>query len=312
MGSSTGTTGGPCTRVPRPHRHGRPHDVCPAAPAGSRLLGYSGESTAQGLPWGVPGPRVLHPRSSGAQGHGSSRPARHRHWRSRGTGPGLPLAPVAQHVWLEGWGARCEGVPRGCVAPGVPQLPVSLPSPCPQAILAALWLAASESQPPGCRDRAMPRGQWVLARLPTRLRRHATRPPCPAGMNWIEQACRCCAQCPAGESRPASTAWHGMLWHTRRVAPGGRAPCHPAVPTGMFLRAPCSSLGNDTVCTACPAGTFRAQPNTFSECQACYECDRQSELAACCAVPCHAARCCAVQRRAVPLTACLLQLSRAC
>ncbi|KAM6191576.1 tumor necrosis factor receptor superfamily member 25 [Sarcoramphus papa] len=109
-------------------------------------------------------------------------------------------------------------------------------------ILAALWLAASESQPPGCRDCAMPQGQWVLARLPTRPRRHAARPPCPAGMNWIEQAHRCCAQCPAG----------------------------------TFLHTPCSSHGNDSVCAACPAGTFRAQPNTFRKCQACYECDRQT------------------------------------
>ncbi|NXQ97529.1 TNR25 factor, partial [Sagittarius serpentarius] len=102
----------------------------------------------------------------------------------------------------------------------------SRPSPCPQVILAVLWLAASESQPPGT----------------PRPRRHATRPPCPAGMNWIEGARRCCAQCPAG----------------------------------TFLLAPCSSHGYDSICTACPTGTFRTQPNTFPECQACYECDRQA------------------------------------
>ncbi|XP_075577801.1 tumor necrosis factor receptor superfamily member 25 [Pelecanus crispus] len=116
---------------------------------------------------------------------------------------------------------------------------------CPGAawvILAALWLAASESQPPGCQDCAMPQGQWVPVRPPTRPRRHATRPLCPAGMNWIEGAHRCCAQCPAG----------------------------------MFLRSACSSRGNDSVCAPCPAGTFRTQPNTFLECQACYECDRQA------------------------------------
>ncbi|NWZ58245.1 TNR25 factor, partial [Haliaeetus albicilla] len=118
----------------------------------------------------------------------------------------------------------------------------SLPSPCPQVILAALSLAASELQPPGCRDRAVPQGQWVLVRPTSRLRRHATRPLCPARMKWIEGARQCCTLCPAG----------------------------------TFLRSPCSSLGNDSVCTPCPAGTFSAQPNTFSECQACYECDRQA------------------------------------
>uniref|UniRef100_A0A663DUB7 TNFR-Cys domain-containing protein n=1 Tax=Aquila chrysaetos chrysaetos TaxID=223781 RepID=A0A663DUB7_AQUCH len=116
---------------------------------------------------------------------------------------------------------------------------------CPGAawvILAALSLAASELQPPGCRDRAVPQGRWVLVRPPSRPRRHATRPPCPAGTNWIEGAHQCCALCPAG----------------------------------TFLHSPCSSRGNDSVCTACPAGTFSAQPNTFPECQACYECDRQA------------------------------------
>ncbi|XP_059685863.1 tumor necrosis factor receptor superfamily member 25 [Gavia stellata] len=116
---------------------------------------------------------------------------------------------------------------------------------CPGAawvILAALWLAASKSQPPGCQDHAMPSGQRVLVRPPTRLRRHTTRPPCPAGMNWIEGARLCCAHCPSG----------------------------------TFLKRPCSSHGNDSICSACPTGTFRAQPNTFPECQACYECDRQA------------------------------------
>ncbi|NXR08115.1 TNR25 factor, partial [Semnornis frantzii] len=97
-------------------------------------------------------------------------------------------------------------------------------SPCPQVILAVLWLAVSEMQAPQCQNR------------------HATRHPCPTGMNWIKEACRCCTQCPAG----------------------------------MFLSAPCSSLGNDSVCVTCPTGTFRAQPNTFTKCQACYECDHQA------------------------------------
>ncbi|NXV19180.1 TNR25 factor, partial [Cepphus grylle] len=126
----------------------------------------------------------------------------------------------------------------------------SLPSPCPQVMLAALWLAASESQPPGRRARAVPRGQRVPVRPSPRPPRHAARPPCPAGMNWIEGVRRCCAQCPAG----------------------------------TFLHSPCSIRGNDSVCSACAAGTFRAQPNTFPKCQACYECDRhafQSVLSNC-------------------------------
>ncbi|NXI45369.1 TNR25 factor, partial [Galbula dea] len=117
----------------------------------------------------------------------------------------------------------------------------SLSSPSPQMILAALWLAASESQPPGCQDCTVQRGQRVLVQLHTHPRRH-TRPPCPTGMNWIESDRRCCTQCPAG----------------------------------TYLHQPCSILGNDSVCTACPTGTFSAQPNTFFKCQACYECDQQA------------------------------------
>ncbi|NXY65090.1 TNR25 factor, partial [Callaeas wilsoni] len=136
----------------------------------------------------------------------------------------------------------------------------ALLSPCLQVILAALWLAASESQPPGRRDRAVPRSQRVLVQPLLRLRRHVTRLPCPAGMNWIETAHQCCPQCPAG----------------------------------TFLSKPCTSPENGSVCLACPAGTFRTQPNTLSKCQACYECDRQGELAShhavlCCAARCHAA-----------------------
>ncbi|NWU61179.1 TNR25 factor, partial [Pterocles burchelli] len=118
----------------------------------------------------------------------------------------------------------------------------SLPCPCPQVILAALWLAVSESQPPGCQDCTVPRVQPVPVRPPARPRRHAARPRCPAGMNWIQGARWCCTPCPAG----------------------------------TFLSQPCSSHGNDSVCTPCPAGTFRAQPNTSPKCQACYECDHQA------------------------------------
>ncbi|NXX51798.1 TNR25 factor, partial [Tricholaema leucomelas] len=97
-------------------------------------------------------------------------------------------------------------------------------SPCLQVILAELWLAVSETQASRCQNR------------------HATRRLCPAGMNWIKEACRCCDPCPAG----------------------------------TFLSIPCSSLGNDSRCDPCPTGTFRAQPNIFTECQACYECDHQA------------------------------------
>ncbi|NWV77091.1 TNR25 factor, partial [Dasyornis broadbenti] len=118
----------------------------------------------------------------------------------------------------------------------------ALLSPCLQVILVALWQAASEPQTPGWRDRAVPRRPRVLVQPLLRLRRHATRLPCPAGMNWIESAHQCCPQCPAG----------------------------------TFLSKPCTSPENGSVCHACPAGTFRTQPNTLSECQACYECDRQA------------------------------------
>ncbi|NWW13587.1 TNR25 factor, partial [Oreocharis arfaki] len=131
----------------------------------------------------------------------------------------------------------------------------ALLSPDLQVILAALWLAASESKPPGWRDRAVARRQRVLVQPLLRLRRYA-RAPCPAGMNWIETAHHCCPQCPAG----------------------------------TFLSKPCTSPENGSECLACPAGTFRTQPNTLSECQACYECDRQGEL-----VPHHAVLCHAVQ-----------------
>ncbi|NWV27819.1 TNR25 factor, partial [Origma solitaria] len=118
----------------------------------------------------------------------------------------------------------------------------ALLSPCLQVILAALWLAASESQPPGLRDHAVPQRQRVLLRPLLRLRRYAPRRSCPAGMKWIESAHHCCTPCPAG----------------------------------TFLSKPCTSPENSSECRVCPAGTFRTQPNTLSECQACYECDRQA------------------------------------
>ncbi|XP_053942011.1 tumor necrosis factor receptor superfamily member 25 [Cuculus canorus] len=109
-------------------------------------------------------------------------------------------------------------------------------------ILAALWLAAGEWQSPGCQDCAAAHGLQVGVQLPARPHRHSARASCPAGTNWIEGARRCCQPCPAG----------------------------------TFLVRACSSHGNASACAPCPAGTFRSQPNTFSKCQACYECDRQA------------------------------------
>ncbi|XP_064253203.1 tumor necrosis factor receptor superfamily member 25 [Passer domesticus] len=108
--------------------------------------------------------------------------------------------------------------------------------------LAALWLAASESQPPGWRDRAVLQRQRVPVQPLLRLRRHTHRRQCPDSMNWIETAGRCCHPCPAG----------------------------------TFLYEACTSPENRSVCRPCPAGTFRAQPNTLRECQACYECDQHA------------------------------------
>ncbi|XP_059722445.1 tumor necrosis factor receptor superfamily member 25 isoform X2 [Haemorhous mexicanus] len=142
--------------------------------------------------------------------------------------------------------------------------------------LAALWLAASESQPPEWQDRTVLRRQRVLVQPLLRLRRHPDRHQCPDGMNWVETARQCCPQCPAGEPCPVRVARHSTLWHSRCIAPGGRAPCHPTVPAGTFLKEPCTNPENRSVCDACPAGTFRTQPNTFSKCQACYECDQQA------------------------------------
>ncbi|NXC44432.1 TNR25 factor, partial [Penelope pileata] len=119
----------------------------------------------------------------------------------------------------------------------------ALSSPCPQVMLAVLWLLASGSQPPGCRDCAVPCAQRGLARPPARPHRLvAAKPSCPAGMSWIGAAGRCCSQCPPG----------------------------------TFLKSPCSSQENDSFCAACPAGTFLSQPNTLTECHACYECDHHA------------------------------------
>ncbi|NXQ46527.1 TNR25 factor, partial [Catharus fuscescens] len=118
----------------------------------------------------------------------------------------------------------------------------ALLSPCLQVILAALWLAASELQPPGWRDRAVPQRQPILVQPLLRLRRHASTSRCPAGTNWVESAGHCCLPCSAG----------------------------------TFLSEPCTIPETLGKCLPCPAGTFRTQPNTLSKCQACYECDLQA------------------------------------
>ncbi|NXQ35740.1 TNR25 factor, partial [Alaudala cheleensis] len=135
-------------------------------------------------------------------------------------------------------------------------------SPCSQVTLAALWLAASESQHPGRRDRAGPRRQRVLVRPLLRLRRHFSARTCRNGTNWIEDVGHCCRPCPAG----------------------------------TFLLEPCKIPGNDSVCQPCPTRTFRTQPNSLRECQACYECDQQGELAPHHTVLCYAEQCRAAHR----------------
>lgn len=241
--------------------------------------------------------RVLRGKQSTGAATGHSQPWGSTPTRLWGGGPrlqpfSLVQAPLSAHfqVWLWLW---CEGCPHGCKAPGATRLPAALLSPCLQVTLAALWLAASELQPPGWRDRTVLQRQRVLVQPILRLPRHTDRRPCPDGMNWVETARRCCSQCPAGERCPVSVAWHSTPWHSRCIAPGGRAPCHPTVPAGTFMSEPCTSL-KERECQPCPAGTFRTQPNTLRECQACYECDRQGELAShhtvlCYAAPCHAA-----------------------
>ncbi|NWY68981.1 TNR25 factor, partial [Erithacus rubecula] len=139
----------------------------------------------------------------------------------------------------------------------------ALLSPCLQVTLAALWLAASESQPPGWRDRAVPERQRVLVQPLLRQQRHAIPSRCPAGTNWVETVRHCCLPCSAG----------------------------------TFLYEPCTIPGTLGTCSPCPAGTFLTQPNTLSECHVCSECDQHGELhrtpphCAVYAVQCHAAHC---------------------
>ncbi|XP_048823633.1 tumor necrosis factor receptor superfamily member 25 isoform X1 [Lagopus muta] len=107
--------------------------------------------------------------------------------------------------------------------------------------LAVLWLLASGSQPPGCKDCSMLRSQQGLVLPSNRTRRSTIKSSCPSGMSWIRSVGRCCTQCPPG----------------------------------TFLQTPCTSHGNDNVCVACPAGTFLSHPNTRPKCDACYTCDHQ-------------------------------------
>uniref|UniRef100_A0A8D0FC56 TNF receptor superfamily member 25 n=1 Tax=Strix occidentalis caurina TaxID=311401 RepID=A0A8D0FC56_STROC len=96
-----------------------------------------------------------------------------------------------------------------------------------------------------------------------------------------------------GKARPRGC--HGAfpaLGHTpaqfRGTGPRLRPSCpaqHRSVVRGLPATAPGRpGCLNDSVCTACPAGTFRTQPNTFPECEACHECDHdafQSVLSNC-------------------------------
>ncbi|KAM9217797.1 LOW QUALITY PROTEIN: tumor necrosis factor receptor superfamily member 25 [Leptosomus discolor] len=237
--------------------------------------GTAGEAQCRGCRGAFP---ALGPRTRAASGHEATAPA-----ILPGTGTGVRVAAGLAGLWLWqlsvcGWKGgehRVRAAPpwvRGSWGPPAACIPaLSLP----QVILAALCLAASESQLPEGQDQAMPQGQRVLGQPPTRPHRHDTR-ACPTGMNWIERVRRCCKHCPPGESHLASVALHSTPWHTGCATPGGHAPCHPTVPAGTFLVTPCSSHSNNSVCDACPTGTFRAQPNTLPECQACYECDRQA------------------------------------
>lgn len=196
-------------------------------------------------------------------------------------------------------GAWCEGHP----APGVPRLPASLPAPCPQVLLAALRLAASESQPLGDQDRVVLQGQRVLVQPPARPQRHTARPRCPAGMNWIEGTHQCCTPCPAGESCPASMARHAAAhqlhctgWPCSLLSPQGHS-CEAraqaaATTASAILVPPVPSVPSPTPSASARLATSATV--TVSRCCA----------TRCCAVPCSAC--------AVLLTTCLLQLSRAC
>lgn len=119
---------------------------------------------------------------------------------------------------------------------------------------------------------------------------------CSSNTNWIENAKLCCLRCPPGERCPVRVAWHSTPWHSRCIAPGGRAPCHPTVSAGTYMSEPCTSPETIGKCLPCSAGTFRMHSNTLRECQACYECDQQGELVPhhtvlCYAAQCHAAHC---------------------
>ncbi|PKU35048.1 hypothetical protein llap_14646 [Limosa lapponica baueri] len=177
--------------------------------------------------------------------------------------PPGPPAPLSQSRSLSD---LCAALPWTGQAPGPPAAPgsggssaseLSEPAESAASLPGEPGRAARRtlSDPQSAQHRKLTLAQLYRIRTTLLLRAtltasHSPRPSCPAGTNWIEKVRLCCAQCPAG----------------------------------TFLRNPCSSQGNDTDCSPCPAGTFHAQPNTFTECQACYECDRhafQSVLSNC-------------------------------
>uniref|UniRef100_A0A672V4S4 TNFR-Cys domain-containing protein n=1 Tax=Strigops habroptila TaxID=2489341 RepID=A0A672V4S4_STRHB len=71
-----------------------------------------------------------------------------------------------------------------------------------------------------------------------------------------------------GAMAPAACVPRGA---SRKLGKAQRRGCYGAFPATH-------SHGNDSICTACPAGTFLSQPNTLTKCQACYECDHQSDV----------------------------------
>ncbi|NWY00501.1 TNR25 factor, partial [Nothoprocta ornata] len=134
-----------------------------------------------------------------------------------------------------------------------------------QVLLATLRLLARGSSVggPGRLVGMLPRAPLP----PLHVRRDTTRVSCPAGTRWSERGRRCCTPCPAGESRVRG----------RPAGPlPGAVPPSPPCHTGTFLRSPCTSRVNDSVCEPCPAGTFHSLSNTALSCKACYECDRQA------------------------------------
>ncbi|XP_068014236.1 tumor necrosis factor receptor superfamily member 25 isoform X2 [Melanerpes formicivorus] len=137
-------------------------------------------------------------------------------------------------MWLAGWGEWYESCPPGGHGPWSALAAAPLLSPCPQVILAALWLAVCEPQTPPCQDR------------------HAAGRHCPNGTKWVKEACRCCSLCPAGEFlyKPCSSLGNDSICKT----------CSP----GTFSAKPSTS----TKCQACYECDQQAFQIVLSNCSA--------------------------------------------